>query len=403
MNGQASSYSLPRWRLTRWLTDAGPDVPADIRVALIGSLYGTLPIFAGGVINTIAVSFLIAMRIPTLPFVLWCAFEVLCCVTRLFVLLVAQKRARQGKETPTDLYILLGVAWAGGVGYGTFISLSSGDWVVATLACLSAAAMVGGICFRNYGAPRLAGVMIFLTLGACCFAAPFLGEPIMLIVFMQIPFYLFSMSRATRTLNKMLVTTMRAERENEFHARHDMLTGLSNRSGLTKALDAHFAREAGQKRLALIYLDLDGFKAVNDSYGHMAGDRLLQLVAERLRGMIRNGDLAARMGGDEFIVLSEQTEAAQLLGFGERLIREISRPYELDNKHEVTVGASVGIALAPEHGTDMMALLAAADSALYQAKSRGKSRCMIASASQSELDRPFPGAPLLVSSARQLH
>ncbi|MGO4672275.1 diguanylate cyclase [Bosea sp. 2YAB26] len=401
MNGQASSYSLPRWRLTRWLTDAGPDVPADIRVALIGSLYGTLPIFAGGVINTIAVSFLIAMRIPTLPFVLWCAFEILCCVTRLFVLLLAQTRARQGKETPTDLYILLGVAWAGGVGYGTFISLSSGDWVVATLACLSAAAMVGGICFRNYGAPRLAGVMIFLTLGACCFAAPFLGEPIMLIVFMQIPFYLFSMSRATRTLNKMLVTTMRAERENEFHARHDMLTGLSNRSGLTKALDAHFARDAGQKRLALIYLDLDGFKAVNDSYGHMAGDRLLQLVAERLRGMIRTGDLAARMGGDEFIVLSEQTEAAQLLGFGERLIREISRPYELDNKHEVTVGASVGIALAPDHGTDMMTLLAAADSALYQAKSRGKSRCMIAS--QSELDRPFSGAPLLVSSARQLH
>lgn len=403
MSGQAPSYSLPRWRLTRWLTDAGPDVPADIRVALIGSLYGTLPIFAGGVINTIAVSFLIAMRIPTLPFVLWCAFEVLCCVTRLFVLLLAQKRARQGKETPTDLYILLGVGWAGGVGYGTFISLSSGDWVAATLACLSAAAMVGGICFRNYGAPRLAGVMIFLTLGACCFAAPFLGEPIMLIVFMQIPFYLFSMSRATRTLNKMLVTTMRAERENEFHARHDMLTGLSNRSGLTKALDAHFARDAGQKRLALIYLDLDGFKAVNDSYGHMAGDRLLQLVAERLRGMVRNGDLAARMGGDEFIVLSEQTEAAQLLGFGERLIREISRPYELDNKHEVTVGASVGIARAPEHGTDMMTLLAAADGALYQAKSRGKSRCMIASASQSELDRPFPGAPLLVSSARHLH
>lgn len=401
MSGQASSYSLPRWRLTRWLTDAGPDVPADIRVALIGSLYGTLPIFAGGVINTIAVSFLIAMRIPALPFVLWCAFEVICCVTRLFVLLLAQKRARQGKETPTDLYILLGVGWAGGVGYGTFISLTSGDWVVATLACLSAAAMVGGICFRNFGAPRLAGVMIFLTLGACCFAAPFLGEPIMLIVFMQIPFYLFSMSRATRTLNKMLVTTMRAERENEFHARHDMLTGLSNRSGLTKALDAHFARDAGQKRLALIYLDLDGFKAVNDSYGHMAGDRLLQLVAERLRGMIRNGDLAARIGGDEFIVLSEQTEATQLLGFGERLIREISRPYELDNKHEVTVGASVGIALAPEHGTDMMTLLAAADSALYQAKSRGKSRCMIAS--QSELDRPFPTKPLLVASARRLH
>lgn len=401
MSDGAPRFSLPRWRVTRWLADAGPDVPTPIRVALIGSLYGTLPIFAGGVINTIAVSLLIALRIPTLPFILWCAFEVVCCLARLVVLLLAQRRAAAGQATPTDLYLLLGVAWAGGVGYGTFISLTSGDWVVATLACLSAAAMVGGICFRNFGAPRMAGVMIFLTLGACCFAAPFLGEPMMLIVFMQIPFYLLSMTMAAFKLNAMLVSTMRAEREHEFHARHDMLTGLQNRSGLAKALEARFSRPAEPRRLALIYLDLDGFKAVNDTYGHMAGDRLLQLVAERLRGMLRSGDLVARIGGDEFIVLSEQTETAPLMAFGERLIREISLPYELDNRHAVAVGASVGIALAPEHGRDMQSLLAAADAALYQAKSEGKSRCVIAApgtrAAAAPQGIPHPGA------VRQLH
>jgi diguanylate cyclase (GGDEF)-like protein len=394
MSEVAPRFSLPRWRITRWLADAGADVPDEIRVALIGSLYGTLPIFAGGVINTVAVSLLIALRIPTLPFILWCAFEVVCCVMRLAVLLVSQRQAAKGLPTPTDLYLLLGVAWAAGVGFGTFISLTSGDWVVATLACLSAAAMVGGICFRNFGAPRMAGVMIFLTLGACCFAAPFLGEPIMLIVFMQIPFYLFSMSRATYKLNAMLVSTMRAEREHEFHARHDMLTGLQNRAGLAKTFDARSPQQAGAGRLALIYLDLDGFKAVNDTHGHMAGDRLLQLVAERLRGLVRAGDFAARIGGDEFIVLSEQTETAQLLSFGERLIREISLPYELDNRHAVTVGASIGIALAPEHGTDMTSLLTAADAALYQAKSKGKSRCVVARQGESELtfavSRPVP-------------
>lgn len=400
MSAEIPSYSLPRWRWTRWLTDAGPDVPAEIRVALIGSLYGTLPIFAGGVINTIAVSLLITLRIPTLPFILWSAFEVICCIVRLAVLITARKRALQGQATPTDLYIALGLAWAGGVGYGTFISLTSGDWVVATLACLSAAAMVGGICFRNFGAPRMAALMIVLTLGACCFAAPFLGEPIMLIVFFQIPFYLFSMTLAGYKLNAMLVSTMRAERENEFHARHDMLTGLSNRSGLSKALDARLGREPGKRHLALIYLDLDGFKAVNDTHGHMAGDRLLQLVAERLRGMVRSGDLAARIGGDEFIVLSEQTEPVQLIGFGERLIREISRPYELDNRNSVTVGASVGIALAPEHGTDMQSLLGAADIALYQAKSKGKSQCVIASPGLH--DSPFAAAAL-ASGIRHLH
>jgi diguanylate cyclase (GGDEF)-like protein len=379
MDGATISYSLPRWRLTRWLADAGPDVPDEIRVALIGSLHGTLPIFVGGVVNTLAVSFLIAARIPTWPFLAWCAFDLVCCLARLIVLVVSQRRAARGLATPTDLYLLLGVAWAAGVGFGTFISLTSGDWVAATLACLSAAAMIGGICFRNFGAPRMAALMIILTLGSCCIAAPFLGEPIMLIVFVQTPFYLLSMTVAAYKLNAMLVSTMRAERENEFQARHDMLTGLQNRSGLSKALETRFSGKDGARRLALIYLDLDGFKAINDTHGHIAGDRLLQLVAERLRSLLRAGDLVARIGGDEFVVLSEQIEVARLRGFGDRLIRELSQPYELDNRNVVSVGASLGIALAPDHGRDMASLLAVADAALYQAKSEGKARCVVAS------------------------
>ncbi|SIQ92901.1 sensor domain-containing diguanylate cyclase [Bosea sp. TND4EK4] len=378
MSGAALRFSLPRWRVTRWLVDAGPDVPSEIRTALIGSLFGTLPIFAGGVLNSVAVSFLIAWRIPTLPFQLWCAFEVLCCVVRLLVLSSARSRAERGLSTPTDIYLLLGVAWASGIGAGTFLSLTSGDWVVGALACLSAAAMVGGICFRNFGAPRMVGVMIALTLGPCCLAAPFVDQPIMLVTFMQIPFYLFSMTVAAYKLNAMLISTMRAERENAFHARHDMLTGLSNRAGLSRAFSTRFAAAPEGRRLALIYLDLDGFKIVNDSYGHMAGDALLQLVAERLRALVRNADTAARIGGDEFVVLSEQTERAQLQKLGDRLVREISKPYELDSGHHIAIGASVGIALAPDHGTDLAALMNAADAALYEAKSRGKALCVIA-------------------------
>lgn len=378
MSGSTLRFSLPRWRATRWLVDAGPDVPLDIRTALIGSLFGTLPIFAGGVLNSLAVSFLIAWRIPTLPFQLWCAFEVLCCFTRLFVLATARSRAEQGRSTPTDLYLWLGIAWATGIGAGTFLSLTSGDWVAAALACLSAAAMVGGICFRNFGAPRMAGIMIALTLGPCCLAAAFVDQPIMLVTFMQIPFYLFSMTVAAYKLNGMLISTMRAERENAFHARHDMLTGLSNRAGLSRAFQARFEPVAEGRRLALIYLDLDGFKTVNDGHGHMAGDALLQLVAERLRGLVRSTDVAARIGGDEFVVLTEQAEQSQLQKLGERLVGEISLPYELDNGLVIAIGASVGIALAPDHGTDLAGLMNVADAALYQAKSRGKSLCVIA-------------------------
>lgn len=399
MKGEAPRFSLPRWRLTRWLAEPGTDVPTEIKVALVGGLYGTLPIFIGGVANTVAVSLLISLRIPTLPFILWCVFEVICCTARLVVLIVAQRRAARHEPTPTDLYLLLGLAWAAGVGYGTFISLTSGDWVVASLACLSAAAMVGGICFRNFGAPRMAGLMIVMTLGPCCFAAPFLGEPIMLIVFLQIPFYLYSMTKAGYRLNAMLVTTMRAEREHAFQARHDMLTGLSNRAGLVQALNTSLSRSTDTEgpSLAFIYLDLDGFKAVNDTHGHMAGDQLLQLVSERLRRLIRTGDLAARIGGDEFIVLSDQVGKAQLKRFGERLVRDISQPYDLDGRSTLRIGVSVGIALAPEHGTDMESLMSAADNALYQAKSGGKSRCVIASAAMLG-----PQARAAVTAARQL-
>ncbi|KQO65817.1 diguanylate cyclase [Methylobacterium sp. Leaf88] len=373
MHNNTRLFSLPRWRVTCWLTDAGRDVPSEIRTALIGSLFGTLPIFAGGVLNTLAVSTLVAYRIPQKQFLIWCVLEYGICLTRLIVLVVAQRAAAERRKTPTDIYILLGLAWAASVGYGTLISLLSGDWVVATLACLSAAAMVGGISFRNFGAPRLAGAMIVLTLGSCCIAAPFTGEPLLMITFLQIPFYLASMSAAGFRLNKMLIVTMRAERENAYRAQHDSLTGLRNRAGLAEAIAA---RRDGLS--ALLYLDLDGFKAVNDTHGHGTGDQLLRAVAARLGESTRPSDVVARLGGDEFVILSELLAPAALIKLGERLVTQISAPYDLAQDRTVTIGVSIGIALAPEHGTDLASLLSAADRALYEAKALGKSRAALA-------------------------
>ncbi|NNM71879.1 GGDEF domain-containing protein [Enterovirga sp. DB1703] len=380
MDTGAGAYSLPRWRFTRWLADAGRDVPEDIRRTLVQSLYGTLPIFAGGVINTILVALVCTIRLGQPVFALWLGFEICVCLARFAVLVHAQRAARRGGRTFTDLYMTLALLWAAGVGFGTFISMQSGDWVVATLACLSAAAMVGGICFRNFGAPRLACAMIFVSLGPCCAGAALSGEPILWLVLFQIPFYLLSMGAASWKLNGILVSTIKAERDNDRRARHDELTGLSNRAGLARALEEKgLADSLGPKRLALLYLDLDGFKGVNDSLGHVAGDRLLCLVAERLRDMVPNGDVAARVGGDEFVVLAAAEDRAAVLRLGERLIAEIGgRPYELGKDLAVEIGVSVGIAFAPEHGRDFDGLIAAADKALYEAKSSGKSRCALA-------------------------
>ena len=379
MPSEVTTYSLPRWRITRWLADAGPDVPDAIRVALVGSLFGTLPIFAGGLINTLAVAAVVAFRLPTPPFIAWLVLEIVVCVTRLIVLIAARRAAREGRETPTDLHLALAVCWSLSVGYGAFIGLASGDWVVATLASVSAAAMVGGICFRNFAAPRLVAAMILSSLGPCSLGAVLSGEPILLVAFIQLPVYLVAMSMAAFKLNKMLVTTMCAERENDHRARHDALTGLSNRSGLASAVEARMTDARHNEPLTLLYLDLDGFKTVNDTYGHAAGDRLLKMVAHRLRSLLRTGDLAARIGGDEFVVLTYSADHSTAIELGRWLIKAISTSYDLDDGGSATVGASIGIALAPEHGEDVETLLAAADAALYEAKSNGKSRCSMAS------------------------
>jgi diguanylate cyclase (GGDEF)-like protein len=379
MQREIGVYSLPRWRLTRWLTDAGPGVPDDIRVALVGSLFGTLPVFAGGVINTVAVSAAIAIRQPTALFIAWLILEIAICLARLIVLVAARRAARAHCPTPTDIYLLLGIAWSVSVGYGVVISMASGDWVIATVACTSAAAMVGGICFRNFSAPRLAATMILLSLGPCIPGALLAGEPLIYIAFLQVPLYLAAMTAAAFKLNKMLVATMRGERENDHRARHDPLTGLSNRTELVDAIASGLGADRDGKALALLFLDLDDFKAVNDTFGHVGGDRLLKMVAERLQRALPAGDLAARIGGDEFVVLAAGLTHEQACALGQRLIHDLVPAYKLGDGMTATIGVSVGIAMAPEHGRDPELLLAVADAALYEAKSNGKSRCCIAS------------------------
>ncbi|MBR8657067.1 diguanylate cyclase [Achromobacter sp. Marseille-Q0513] len=372
-------YSLPTWRMTKWLVKPGRNVPADIQVALLGGLFGSLPIFFGGIINTLMVAALITFRRPEPPFLLWLALETLVCASRIVVLISARRAALAGKPTHTDLYVVLALCWALSVGYGTFISLLSGDWIAATLACLSAASMVGGICVRNFGAPRLSAAMVALSIGPCALGALFTHESILWLVLVQVPLYMTSMSMASYRLNDMLVSTMLARRENELHARQDSLTGLLNRHGLFGALDTAVRNAGhGHAEYAVLYLDLDGFKAVNDPYGHAAGDTLLTQVSARLVALKPADAVAARIGGDEFVLLAGRLSEAEARELGERIIASVSLPYDLDQDKPVSIGGSVGIALIPRHGADRASVLHAADQALYLAKSAGKSRTAMA-------------------------
>ncbi|WP_250469184.1 MULTISPECIES: GGDEF domain-containing protein [unclassified Caballeronia] len=370
-------YTLPRLRAAKWLLHAGPDIPRAIRVALVGSLFGTLPIFAGGVLNTILVAWVLTRRHPTIAFHVWLALEIAVCFVRLVVLVLARRRARERRATFTDLYVLLAPMWGATVGYGALVSVLSGDWVAATLSFLSAAAMVGGICFRNFGAPRLVAVMIFLSLGPCCVGALLSGEPTLWVTCLQIPFYLFAMSAAAYRLNGMLVTTMKAEQENDRRARYDELTGLLNRAGLFRALRSRVPGKRYQNdESALLYLDLDGFKAINDDHGHEIGDTLLSLVAKRLRLVSGEGALVARLGGDEFVIVTPPEADPPALA--DTLVRELSKPFMANDGMALGIGVSIGIAKFSDDDRELDGVLRDADNALYEAKRAGKNRWVAA-------------------------
>jgi diguanylate cyclase (GGDEF)-like protein len=158
-----------------------------------------------------------------------------------------------------------------------------------------------------------------------------------------------------------------------FLALHDELTGLPNRKQFEEFMAATLASiEQEGEKAALFVLDLDAFKAVNDTLGHPVGDGLLKACAKRLKASLRGGDLLARLSGDEFvIVVPKVTDPAMLAPLAERVLKLLSSPFRVEG-HEIQVGCSIGLAVAPDNGADIGTLMRNADFALYRAKSEGR-------------------------------
>jgi len=158
-------------------------------------------------------------------------------------------------------------------------------------------------------------------------------------------------------------------------ATHDPLTGLPNRALFADRLDQIFLGTPPDARLGVCFLDLDGFKAVNDSFGHHTGDQMLVAVAERLAAVAaESGHLIARLGGDEFVILVEQTTCADdAIKVADRVLRALGAPVRVDG-HRLSVSASIGIVERPAAGTDPADVMRAADITLYWAKANGKAR-----------------------------
>ena len=174
-----------------------------------------------------------------------------------------------------------------------------------------------------------------------------------------------------------------------YEARHDALTGLSNRKLFTMRVEdaINFCLDENGKA-AIIYIDLDNFKPINDSYGHHAGDEVLKIVAERLKSAVRSSDSVARLGGDEFGVvlygIKDEHVAAVIC---DKLVLALQEPMQVFGE-QLNVGASIGVTLLPNEGTKIDTVIRRADQAMYQAKSKSTNICY----SDPALDRAFQSA-----------
>jgi diguanylate cyclase (GGDEF)-like protein len=175
-------------------------------------------------------------------------------------------------------------------------------------------------------------------------------------------------------IHQDITAQKKAETQIAYLARHDVLTDLSNRAVLHERMEESLARlRRGGKPFTLFMLDLDLFKAVNDSLGHPVGDALLKEVARRLTACLRDTDTVARLGGDEFAIVTtaDEDQRKTAMVMANSLLEAVTAPYAFDG-HRLDIATSIGIALAPEHGGDVDQLIKSADLALYKAKSEGR-------------------------------
>ena len=175
-------------------------------------------------------------------------------------------------------------------------------------------------------------------------------------------------------IHQDITAQKQAESQIAYMARHDGLTRIANRAVLREKMEEALARLRRRGEAFTVFaLDLDQFKAINDSLGHPVGDELLKIVADRLSACLRETDTVARLGGDEFAIVAavdgDQRQGALILA--NRLLKAIAAPYNIDG-HHIEIGTSIGIVFAPEHGDDVDQVMKSADLALYKSKSDGR-------------------------------
>jgi diguanylate cyclase (GGDEF)-like protein len=336
------------------------------------ALLGRTSSIVVGSVSVMLLAFMSAARLPGSRWPdAWLVLELVSLCGRLGIIERTRSALARGEFAPFNRYIIIATVWCMLLGIGAWACVRTADTVLVILATITIAGIAAGISTLSAAFPRLATLQIVLVGAPCAIGAAFTTAPWSAILAVDIGMLLVVMSWMTRMHHSDRVSLIRAERANWFLASHDLLTGLANRKTLSDRLEQLCARDSGDSAagsFAVLCLDLDGFKAVNDTFGHPVGDALLVAVAQRLTREVREPDVVARMGGDEFVIVLQGVADDEAVRISQRIIEAIAHPVVLDGATELKIGVTIGLASSPRDGTIAELLLSRADQALYAGK-----------------------------------
>lgn len=382
------AFSEPRSPFFKWVVSSAQDLSADNRQILLANLFTRTAAIVFASICEISVCTTAYYLHPKALYAGWGSAVVALLIARLVLIGLCRRRSANGLPTPTSAFLFASLLWSALFGFGALLCNISGDQTLFLLGNVCAVGVIGGLAGRNAGTPRLVMLQISFILGLLGFGAALSPGSGKLVLLFQAPFCAAGFFTVALRSNRDTVALLLARENSQRLAHHDSLTGLPNRARISELLLER--TEMGSLRenqvFAVLLIDLDGFKAINDSLGHAAGDQILQEAAVRLREVLPSGDLVGRLAGDEFVAISHGTgQPRDVRILADRIVKTLARPFSL-REALVHISASVGIALYPEHARTGPQLLICADRALYAVKRSGKSAFAIFDATRHASD-----------------
>lgn len=363
-----------------------PAHDADVRRSLVESLYASPASLTIGAVTGVAVGLVISGMSQPGP-IQW-VVAALCLVASLRVISAVffhrqlVRGAAVASRTWELAYELGAWGYSGLLGLMAFVTLlGSRDPVTHMLSVSMATGYAGGISGRNAGRVQIAIGQVCLTLLPTATGLWLQGSTGYRVLAVAMVMMVLGLAEISSTIHRIVVQALVGRRDKsllaekfERLARFDSLTGLENRMAMQMRLRDIF--ETSEKRadaVTILWMDVDRFKEINDSLGHMVGDQLLRVVAERLNEVVQGQGRIARFGGDEFVIICPDMDRVTAAALAQEILGDFAHGFELGENH-LQVTASIGYAVAPQDGRDMDELMQHADLALYEAKRDGRNR-----------------------------